>query len=316
MPNFKFTFKKVIFIGFLSIALVFAPVQTHKASALWGEFPAQIFKMGLDTIIKMIQGVILGAAKQKAAQSLNSSISSLIGGSSTQGAMFITDWTDYLVTTPATNTSTYINDYLSQITQGRGSSSGYEGVGGSGSYAQQLVTDAKSVTTETTTPTTSYEGDPSQNLFDEGNFDNMNLLFSDVSFRPIFIANGTVEYQKKLAQEQAIATAKSIAYAGFKGTEQSGMITNPGSLVMQNMANVQDIGNKVLANAQNIPEVITSIVQQMITSSIQNGIGQVQSAVQKEVTNVTNQATSELNSQASSYGPGALYNNVTGSSSH
>jgi len=307
-PHKKITSKKLFIFSLAFVLLLLCPLKKTQAAA-WPVMDPLI-KQGYEQIMKIIQDIILGTAKQKAAQSLNSSISSLIGGSSTSGAKFITDWTDFLVTAPTTAANTYMNDYLSQITSGRGSSSGYEGVGG-GSYQTTMVTSAKSLTTGRTRPTVTYSGSPSTDLFSGNNFNNLNSYLSGVNNPWAFNANAQIEYGTYLAQQQATAMAQGIAYQGFKGTSQSGYITNPGSLIMQNMANVQNIPNNILANAKSISEVITSIVQQTISQAIQNGIGQVQSSVQKEVTSVTNQASSTLNSQVSSYGPAALYNKAT-----
>lgn len=318
----KFTFKKIIFICFLSVALVFMPIQAHKAGALWGEFPAQILANVLTQIREMIMGIIMGMMKQMATQMLNREMGNMIGGSSSQNAKFITDWKDYMFTQPQQKANQFMNDYLSQVTRGRGSYSGYmstsEGFGngafmqgmGGGNFIQSMVEGAKRQTTEQVEAAITYVGNPAQNLFAGGNFNNLNLYLSGINNPWAFNINAQQKYQEQLTKQQEIAKTMGMSYQGFIGTMSGNMITNPGSLIKENMANVQDLGNKVLANAKSIPEVITSIVQQIITKAIQNGIGNAQRNVQREIQNVQNQATQQINSQVQQYGPGALYGNA------
>lgn len=353
----KPTFKKIIFICFLSVALAFAPIHTHKAGA-WLEFAGQILRTVLDQIRDLINGIIMGMLKQIAVQSLNKEMGGMIGGSSSQNAKFITDWTDYMYTQPKQTADKFMNDYLSQVTRGRGSMSNYipnnnasglladnyEGVGdgsfaygmaqndpaygrliqtaqakgfdlsgvtnNAGNYMQGLVDGAKKQTTEQVEAAITYVGNPAQNLFAGGNFKNLNTYLSGINNPWAFNINAQQKYQEQLAQQIDINRTMGQAYNGFKGTMSGNLITNPGSLIKENMANVQDLGNKVLANAKNMPEVITSVVQQMITQSIQSGIGNAQRNIQREVQNVQNKAAQEINSQAQQYGPQALYGNV------
>lgn len=360
LKNKKNSIKKFILICFLSATLVFTPVRTHQADAAWGELVNSAMTAVLRQIQNMIQGMIMGMMKQMATKMLNQEMGGLIGGSSTGGAQFITDWQDFLYNQPKQNADKYMNDYLSQITKGRGSLSGYipnvnlsmgsgflsdnyEGVGNgsfnygisandpayagmiataqaagisiggatgsAGNYIQQLVSGAKSITTEQATPQVTYQGNPAQNLFSGGSFKNLNTYLSGINNPWAFNMNAQQQYQKQLTQQQQSAQAQAVAYQGFKGTGQGGMITNPGSLIKENMANVQDIGNKVLANAQSMPEVITSIVQQIITRSIQNGIGNAGRNVQREVQNVQSQSSQQIQQQVQQNGPGAMYGN-------
>jgi hypothetical protein len=72
---------------------------------------------------------------------------------------------------------------------------------------------------------------------------------------------------------------------------------------------VQDIGNKVIAAASNPGElasgVIVSLVNKTITSTIQKGIGKVQANIQREIRNVDQQVSGQLNEINSKLGPAA-----------
>ena len=332
-------FKKAIFAGILIAAMVFAPIHTQKAEALWGEVMQEGLRTILDYIRNMIQDLIMGMMKQMAVKMMNQQMGGMIGGNSSQGAMFITNWSDYLVAQPMQESQVYMNDYVSNFFKGRGSSSyisnsegfgqgafsagvgmqsqamgsmmnKFQGMGAS--YASQMQQIAQQAISSSA-PKFDFNVNPSQMFQGPNAFANMNNLFDEKK-----VNNGwnTQDYFR-LAQAQDVANrmatqqAKAIAYQGFKGKEQGGMVLNPGSLIKENMANVQDIGNKVLANAKGIPEVITSVVQQIITQAIQQGIGNIQKSVQREVQNVQNKANQQIQNQVNQVGPGALYNQVT-----
>lgn len=280
-------FKKIIFVLFFSFVLSLSPLFAPKSQA-WMAMAAAAYGEALRVLHENIKGIQLGILKQQALRSINSQIESLIGGgSSTKDAMFITDWEDYLIKQPENNTRKYMNDYLTQVTGGRGSFSGYQAEGfdsGMANYQGDLFQLGKSII-ENEGPKVTYEGDPAH-MFDDGNFYNMSLYLSGIN-NPWSFKNYIAEtYSAKMEQEQQIAQAKAIAYQGFKGTGEDqngqGIITNPGSLIKENIANAQDLGNKIIASADHIPEVITAVVSQMITKSIQNGIGNIQKNLQKE----------------------------------
>ncbi|HPN96367.1 MAG TPA: hypothetical protein PLK35_01235 [Candidatus Moranbacteria bacterium] len=314
----KTCFKKYFFIAILSFALSFSPLSAKKSHA-WLSFAAAEYKQMLEEISKHIDGVTLSILKQEAVRILTKQINKIVGGSSSESAMFITDWRDYLVKKPEDKTKKYMNDYLSKITQGKGSSSGYKSEGffsggSGGSYAKKLVDDAKKNTTEKPTPKVTYQEDPSK-MFSEGNFKKMNLYLSGINNPWTFEANAQNEYKKRLAEEKKIAETKSVAYSGFEGKKKESKdgketIINPGSLVKEAVANVQDIGNKILAAATHPEEVITAVVSQMITQALEQGIGQIEKYIDEEVDGVLESIGEDNLEFLKKDGPGSTYKNT------
>jgi hypothetical protein len=62
----------------------------------------------------------------------------------------------------------------------------------------------------------------------------------------------------------------------------------------------------IVANAQNIPEVITALVTKIVTKTIRQGIGNVRSNIQREYTPLQNYG-SALNQVMGTQGPGATF---------
>ncbi|MDQ1283811.1 MAG: hypothetical protein QG620_159 [Patescibacteria group bacterium] len=313
MLNIKTIYKKFFTVIFVFVVFLFSPIKSANA-ALWPAIDPQ-YKQMLEEIHERITGIMLGMLKQQAMTMLNQQISKLVGGSSTSSAMFITDWQSYLVKEPEEKTKLYMNDYLSQVTKGRGSSTGYigEGFSGSGNYSKQLVEIGKKTTVDKpAVPQMTYEGDPSQ-MFAGGNFKNLSLYLSGINNPWAFSINAQSEYQKKLEEEKKIAETKAVANEAFKSNEKKvddkgkTIVITPGSLIKENMANVQDLGNKIIASATHPEEIISAVVQQMITKAIQQGVGEIEKAVQKEFDSVSGKIGTQLNTQTSTSGPGTQY---------
>lgn len=304
--------KKRILTGLLIFIFSFSSFSTPRADAFWGEFVQVQYDKAIDQITKIINGIKMGMAKQQAVTTLSGQISSLIGGGGGGSARFITNWKDYLVSQPENIAQNYMNDYLSQVTRGRGSISGYisEGFSGSGNYSAQLSQIGKNVINQNKNiPQITYEGDPAQ-MFDSGNFKNFGLYLSGVNSPWAFQAHMESTYQQELEDFKRQAEIKAIANQGFIGTGEKdgqGSITYPGSLIKETVASVQDLPNKIIAGAQNIPEIITAAVSQMISQAFQQGFSQVQRNVQQTENNVQNSVNSEIDSAMNQSGPGAMF---------
>lgn len=343
----KSTFEKTVLVVLLSSFLSFLPIHKSNA-AIWPAIDPT-YQRVIDTVYEQLQGVIMSALKQAAAKMINQQVNKLVGGSASSGTMFITNWEDFLVNEPKKQADKYINDYLSQLTKGRGSASSYisssgssvlgaydskssEGFFGgkvlgsddetttttasSGNYYEELLDTAKKATTEKTEPEVTYEGNPSDMLSGK-NFSKFNLYLSPTAINSKF-AMGLVwapyKQQQYLQNQEKIAAAQSVAYKGFKGATKDGIVITPGSTVEQAVANAQDIGNKILASSEKPAEMISSIVSQIVTQALQQGIGEVSSMVDQQVNQVTDKVVNARDQALSKYGPSSLYNNSSSSS--
>lgn len=297
-------------LAFILIFSVFLPLNKTQA-AVWPAIDP-IIRTGLDTIKKALEDMLLGIGKQIAAEALNGRLNIMVGGSSTKNAKFIVDWKDYLIDEPQKQTRLYLTAHIDKATSGRGSLSQYipagsEGFGlAGGSYINSLKVGVQNTVINPATPKVTYIGNPSQ-MFAQGNFRNLSLYLSGINNPWAFNLHIQEQYDKKAEEEKTIAASKSAANQGFIGTEQNGKTLSPGILIKENMANVQDLGNKIIANAKGIPELITSVVTQMITKSVQQGIGSIQASINKETQKVQAGTSTQMNAAVQQMGPGAQY---------
>ena len=279
-----------------------------KANAAWMPGLDPIIQNGLDKLLDMINGIIVGTLKQQAVRMLSIQVDMLAGNGSGGKPSFIVNWETYLADEPQNATNLYMNDYISQMTRGRNTLSLYSAknfsMENSSSYAArlgqtiQVLSNAKNPDSITQL---TYEGEPSQ-MFASNNFKNMEHYLSGVNNPWSFNINIQNEQQRYLENKKSQALAMSIAYQGFRGTpgDSPESIANPGSLVKSALENTQDMPNRILQSASSIPEVATALVTQMINKTVTQGFTSVRSKTSKtnanvnRYTNATNQAVNEL----------------------
>lgn len=275
--------------SFLVLVSFLALVPLRPAQA-WSTAPALAVKQLAEVFARKIESVILGAAKQAAAKAINMAVSRIVGGGSGE-PMFITNWESYLVQKPRQETQTYMNDYLSQVTRGKGASANYipaegvgqgafaSGMGINGNYTQALVESMKKTTLDNSRPSLNENTVNPAMLFAKGNFKEFNSSLSSLQVPWALRANLEETEAKVLADKQATAAAKGVAGQGFTGQEKDGSTITPAALIKEEMANVEDIGNKVVAGANGIGEVLASAAVNMLTKTITQGIGNAASKV-------------------------------------
>jgi hypothetical protein len=173
---------------------------------------------------------------------------------------------------------------------------------GSGNYYQDMQATAENAVSEED-PQVTYEGDPSQ-MFSGDTFEPYNTFFSGINSNTM-----AAEYFKsvKIEKQQQLATMAQVqgqANNGYLSTMRNGMVVTPGATIAQTVANVQDIGNKIIAAAKHPEQIVTAVITNVISKSLQVGIGMVD----RQVNQMTDKALNEVNSKVNSFGPGALYN--------
>lgn len=347
--------KKAIWVLLFALGLFFSPVSSKEASVWIDTVIPKFILPPMDEMLRQLNYIITGAAKQAAVKVITQNVYGIIGGQNGGGAMFIVNWQTALITNPIEEAAAYIDELSTRSTQMMGtyfytqaawssygmaknfegvgkeglaqyfqspqfiesaqaqtySSSSANSLGGSGSYSAELQQIAKDIASEKTSPNKcviTYTGNP-ENMFEDGTFKKFSLFMTGVN-NPWSYAN-CIEYayEEKREQLEKIYSTRAMAYQGFTGTEQDGNTTYPGILAKELVANAEDLGNKVIASANGVAEVIVSSVMNMAMNAIQNGIGNIQAQVQRGVSNVSSKANSQTQNQIHNYGPGALYGN-------
>lgn len=303
------------FIRSLAIILLFSflffPAHRSEAAA----WPAidPVINSALTKIMDQIKAMLLGVAKQAAIKAIQEEMTYLITGKSSSGAMFVTDWNDYLKTRPQAAANLVINDYISQSLRGRGSLTGYisatqtqaEGVGMS--YVSKLGQLAQNITSDPPEAQVTFTGEPTKIFSGPNPFQQMNLYLWDNNDSFDYLTNVQKRYIAELDRQENMAEVRVISGQGFPGNDSDGMTITPGALIKDQLAKVQSMGMDMVATARELPELITSVVSMTISQTIQQGIGNLQSQVHREITNVRNNAKTQMNKKIQEIGPAAYY---------
>ncbi len=316
--------KKFFTVLFVTVSIIgpsLFPLRAH--AQVWGtdDIFGDLVKQMLEVVKSQIDGAILATIKVAAISAMNSKVAQMIGGTSLGDQLFISDWNDYLYQKPAEQTKLIMNDFFTLTTRGKYASANYVGVGDvtgsvSGNYPAYLVAQAQqSIGDESAGQAgleynlDSYCASPDV-LFQEGDFRCFNAMISNPANNPFgYTLSATAYYARTMNQkiEQARTEAQSSGYIGKK---QNGMTIAPAATIENMMSDVQNIGNNVIAAAEN-PGILSGIVQaamnRIISNMIQKGIGNVQAKIQREIKRVDNQVVGALDKANKQLGPAAKF---------
>lgn len=298
--NLKIKFVPLLLLFSLVFVFLFIPVAKVEASA-WGEsIAANLMQISMEKIMKMIEEFIRGAMKQMAIQSIVSSISGTISGGGGSEAMFIVNWKDALVIEPQQKTQLALNDFFSATTRGKASALNYVATSAdsTGNYIAKLQKSAQDAVKFDAIPPIAdlqqYASSPNK-VFDKKNWRGYSALISNPANNFGLTLDAIDLKAKILEQEQKIASDQAISNQGFKSKMSGDSVMTPGSLIGQMQAQVQDIGNKAIASANSIPEIITSLVSRMAMQTLSQGIGSISGQIKTSIGNKAQQMNASFN---------------------
>ncbi|MCD6149390.1 hypothetical protein J7J13_01215 [bacterium] len=285
----KTKFKITIFSLMLGIS-VFSFAGNASAYVTWPDITAMSYKEVLEKITGMIHGIIMGALKQAAVQTINDSVNNLISGTTMAGSMFISDWDNYLRMGPQRENALYMNDFFTMTTRGRASGLNYRSNCGRdfarSDYSSYLTDRAQKYTIAIEMPTVDlqeYVCDAA-NMFEDETWGAFDAFTGKAINNPLgYTLTAQGVQQADEARRKKEAEIRAIAYQGFKPQTKGDMVVTPGSTIKDVVSNVKDLPNKALAAAKDMPEVITSIVTSILTKTIQQGIGNARGNIQREI---------------------------------
>jgi hypothetical protein len=322
----KFISKKIFFSLIFFAGVGFTPNFCY---AFW---PADwAMNAGLDTMMKTMKEAILKAAvaalKEEATKTINETVGNAVSQGNGTGALFVTNWENFLVNDPQRKVDLYMNDFFSNIFQGRstgdysknlnlfGSSGGSQRVAGAsitregivkgtsisslagGNYASVMEEGAKNLTINRSKPVSS--GMDYTKIFTSNNWIEARSYYSNDANNPYGLNNIAMnEFLSESAKQVKIAETQGIAYKGFLPSKSGDTVITPGSTIEAIQAQAEDVGNKILAGASSIPEVITALVTRMAVKTIQQGIGQAGSYARRETNNKTNNYSQQARSSS------------------
>ncbi|MDD2766847.1 MAG: hypothetical protein PHH40_03740 [Candidatus Moranbacteria bacterium] len=313
----KKTSRKIIISSIMFFSMTFSFFPQQARADVWGAaFGAMMVDQMITTIKRQIEGALMGTLKMAAVQMLNSKVGQLIGGGVGGQPLFITDFNEFLYQSPREKANLYMNDFFSMTTRGKASSANYIAAGSNsgglrGDYTGYLVSSAKRVTTERSIPTYSLDEHGGMDAFSRGNSRAFNAFFRNPMNNPYgYSLEAQQMYREQIEAEQTVAATKALA-TGFLPKEQGGRVLSPAATIQAATTNIQNLGNDILAAAQNPGELLSGVVMSManklVSNLIQKGVGEIQSKITKEIRNVDKQIYGSIQQATREVGPAVKY---------
>jgi hypothetical protein len=315
--------KKIIFGIAIFFMIGFAPNFCHAFWPVDWALGAGLNSM-LDEMKEAIKRAAVAALKEEAAKMINEKVGNAISQGNGNGALFITNWSDFLIDQTAEKVDLYMNDFFSQLSQGR-SSGDYSSVSGllssangnqrvagastmregvvkgvnsssiGGNYLKALEEEAKNMTVDFSI--SSCPQNDFSSMFSGDTWASTSTFFEVDTCNKFGFNNVAISaFLSETAKQQKIAEVQGVAYKGFLPSMSGDSVITPGSTIGDMESQAQDVGNKIIASANSIPEVIASLVTRMATQTIKQGIGKAKSSADKSDVSNSNYSQQSTNS--------------------
>lgn len=246
-------------------------------------------------IQRQIEGTILGTLKMSALQIVNTQVMQLIGGSSVGGAMFISNWEQFLFAAPRQQAQLYVNDFFTLTTGGRASALNYQpwsAMSQNGWSSMSFLTVVQNNYQAGWDKTPQYDlfnyTSNTSSLFGSGDWRAFNSFTSNPANNPLGLSLLMESaYSSELERQKDIARTQAISYQGYKPRMQSGFVVTPGITIKDVVTGVQMLPNMILSAAENPAEfmaaAVTSTINMAVNQLVRQGIGQIQSHINQEL---------------------------------
>lgn len=308
--------KKSIAIIMIILTLACGMPRPAHAAVVWGtlNIAGDFVKQMLEEISTKLYDAIASAAKMAAIKQATSSIeNALYGGNSSPRN--IENFTDFLITDSQDKAVTYAEDFLTDAL--RGTTSGdYTSASGGGSLQSAIESAGKSVLNGLegkNTPTVDYanycDGD---SYFSKGNFECFSAIMSNSLNTPIGMAlaidqAAAAKYQQEKETATLIATSPGV----LPQLDENNNVTNSSSVVEAIQLQQITLPLEALANGDNsvFSSLIESFAVSLITEIIEQGMGEAEQSLDKNLKAFENQYNSKIGDLSNSVGPASQYTN-------
>lgn len=269
-------------------------------------------------IRRQMEGSVIGALKMAAVQMLNQQVGQLIGGGAGGQPRIITNFNDFLYQGPRQRADLYMDDFFKLTTRGRGSAANYISVGGTGGigggYTQYLESVGRQATVEAGAPCAIDLGESANagTWAEEGDFRGLNAFVSNPCNNPYgYALEAEDAYNGELMRQQEAAKIEATS-SGVLPVEEGGNVIAPAASVEAMMVKIQTLPVDIIANATNPAElmggVVSSIANEIVGKLMRDGVGMVQTNMQRQIRGVNVQVSAALGQATGRSGPGAIFN--------
>lgn len=300
----------------------------HSAHAeMWGtNMIATLVEKMLDRLDRYIEGVLLSQLKSAAVKMLDKQIDKMFGGGSGNEPLFVTDFKEYIHGVSLDYTHDVMNDFFTTSMRGKFSVSNYVEVGGMvGTFTSGLDSQvnaaaevAQSMKDAVTAELPTFDFDTkSLNPGLRGGLSarDLNQMVTNPMNNSIGASFQAKEmFYTTLSEREEIQKVKAQA-SGFIPKEKDGKVVAPSALLEGMVVKVKTMATDVITAAENPEElvvgVISSYANQIITRTIQQGLGKVEAVIAKKFGDVGVQVAREIGTDIANEGMGASFSKET-----
>jgi len=324
--NFQ-KYKKIISILLILSTIILIFPRPVYAQA-WGEaWQSTIWQVTTEKMMTEIKESLVASAKVIAIRIVQGRLNVLLTGSCGQyciggtGAMFITDWQDFVFGSAQRTADQVVNDFFNGLRSGTTAS-----MGRVVTNAQKAL-DAEVELTKRPPDLQNYVSEGKAALIFDPSTPNPWKAWTvagqpqnDLAYR--YLQGWSIK-QEAFRQEEERRKTMGVAYSGFTGTQakstssrgpltatssQGGKLTIPpgsdyvppekislpGSVVKDITSEVQGMGVKMLEFARSIPEIVSGMIVQTLTNLINYGIKQITDPIDKSIMQTRNQIGTQI----------------------
>jgi hypothetical protein len=292
----KKNIKKIVSSALIfSALLAFLPRPAH--AIIWGEseYQAMFLKEGLEEMYQKMQDTLIATLKMNAIRTVQSRMMSIVGGGGIGGGQpqIVTNWQDTIYGSANQQATLVVRDYFSQTKSMAG------GMGG-----QKIVAAGEKIyNTDPTSMTPTIDRYVKEGrvdrIFDKNYTPNPVQALNDLSkmrnYPDSYTMNAQGLYAINYGEKAGAESAKNIAYGGFKGSEKKNnttgeeSITMPGSMKRDIFSEIANMPTKMVTLARSIPEVVASLITQMLTQTINQGFSMMNQQINRAQSTIMSQ---------------------------
>ncbi|MDD3498128.1 MAG: hypothetical protein PHH24_01325 [Candidatus Moranbacteria bacterium] len=258
------------------------------AIVAWPDTIAQFQKQMMEEVSLQVRAALLAALKKAALDLIVDTVNNIVAGTTQAGALFIQDWEDYLFKSPHASTQAHMNDFFTITTRGKTSGNFTSACPGGESFAEWRSAGAKesvNVEVDLTSMQSTFEEYACDfvSMFNEGSWDAYTEAMKPNNNPIAYALIAQSEYEKKLEEEKKKAEAQALAYQGYIGQKENGIVIAPGTLISDITSSANTLDNLILANAGDVGEMAGIAVGKIASSVIKQGIGNARQSIQNKI---------------------------------
>jgi hypothetical protein len=307
--------KKIIIVILVSLFLV----KAQNAQAVWSNVGTDFGIFSAEQIAIQVRAALAASAKMFAIRQVQYTIDSLLSGG-TASPRYIKNYQEYLFEDAKDQAIVMTEEFLTTSLKGKTSGNYYFSDMGGGSeegvsmgYNDYMESVGLSVIAdEDTTVDITEVCDPMQaGIFEDGNWDCFNTMFSKQENLPVGLALTVEEHFANAAsQYQKEAEVKAQSSGFLPLFDENGDIKLPTGVnaELQIMGVTMPIDAIVNADTEVFATIIQAAAVTAITSVVEYGLGEVEKSYQDSVDKFSREYSTNFNNTSTELGPGVKFN--------